>query len=221
MRRPKHRPANEPLFEHHRAALARYEHAPYNYDPAIAALSTRLPGWQYDHSASALPPELPGPPLPQGSFAAARELLYTYAFPPPDLLVGTYDPARPLEQRIMLLRARFLGFTFWFGVKVVDVVDEVRDGEQVWGYGYRTLAGHFERGQINFSVHKNLATGAVEFRMASVSQRGRIRNPLYWLGFLVFGRLLQRRFVRQGHARMRALVAEMLAAPRTMPAAAG
>ncbi|RZK22513.1 MAG: DUF1990 family protein, partial [Hymenobacter sp.] len=32
----------------------------------------------------------------------------------------------------------------------------------MWGYGYRTLQGHFERGQIDFSVHKNLTTGAVQ-----------------------------------------------------------
>ncbi|RYY07607.1 MAG: DUF1990 family protein, partial [Cytophagaceae bacterium] len=115
----------------------------------------------------------------------------------------------------------FLGFVFHFGVRIVDVVDETRplpdDGrEQVWGYGYRTLAGHFERGQINFSLHKNLQTGAIEFRIASVSQLGHIRNPFYWVGFRVFGRLLQRRFARQALARMHRLVAEAVALPQTM-----
>lgn len=219
---PEHRPPDAPLFEQHRAELAGYAHAPYNFDPALLAVPGRLPGWRYDHYGTALPSELPGPPLAHGAYAAAREVIYRYAFPPPGLLVGIYNPAAPLEGRPMLLRARFLGFTFWFGVRVVDVVaDEMRGEERVWGYGYRTLVGHFERGQINFSVHKHLATGAVKFRVAAVSQRGRIPNPFYWLGFLLFGRLLQRRFARQSLARMRALVAEALAQPQTIAAGPG
>jgi uncharacterized protein (UPF0548 family) len=85
----------------------------------------------------------------------------------------------------------------------------------VWGYGYRTLEGHFEKGQINFSVHKNLTTGAVHFRIQAMSQPGHIRNPFYWVGFKLFGRGLQRRFAHQSLARMRQLVAEETARPQT------
>ena len=53
----------------------------------------------------------------------------------------------------------------------------------MWGYNYRTLEGHFERGQIDFMVHKNLTTGRVWFHIHAVSQTGRISNPVYWLGF--------------------------------------
>jgi uncharacterized protein (UPF0548 family) len=150
-----------------------------------------------------------------------------YAFPPPDLITGYFDPSQPLSTRIMVLRAHFLVFNFYFGVRVVDVVDEAAqaspDGpERVWGYGYRTLEGHFEKGQINFSIHKNLATGAVQFRIKAMSQPGHIRNPFYWLGFKLFGRALQRRFAHQSLLRMRRLVAEALASsaarPQTMPA---
>jgi uncharacterized protein (UPF0548 family) len=90
--------------------------------------------------------------------------------------------------------------------------------ERVWGYGYRTLEGHFERGQIDFTIHKNLTTGAVQFRIHAVSQTGRIRNPFYWLGFKLFGRMLQRRFARESLARMRQLVGEALAQRQTKPA---
>ena len=87
--------------------------------------------------------------------------------------------------------------------------------ERVWGYGYRTLEGHFERGQINFTVHKNLTTGTVQFRIHAVSQLSHIQNPFYWVGFRLFGRTLQRKFARESLRRMRELVAAALAGTPT------
>ena len=87
--------------------------------------------------------------------------------------------------------------------------------ERVWGYGYRTLEGHFERGQINFTTHKNLTTGTVQFRIHAVSQPGHIQNPFYWVGFRLFGRTLQRKFARESLRRMRELVAAALAGTPT------
>jgi uncharacterized protein (UPF0548 family) len=150
-------------------------------------------------------------------------VLRRYAFPPPSLITGIFKPDTPLENRVMLLRARFLGISFWFGVRVSEVTDEearptAAGPERVWGYGYRTLEGHFERGQIDFTIHKNLSTGAVQFCIHAVSQTGRIRNPFYWLGFKLFGRRLQRRFARESLARMRQLVSQAIAAPQTKAA---
>ena len=122
-----------------------------------------------------MPAEAPGAPAPAGTFAAAQNVLRRYGFPSPNLITCYFDPRQPLEKRIMVLRAHFLVFNFYFGVRVADVVDEAAEfipspsgapgpgSERVWGYGYRPLEGHFERGQINFSVHKNLRTGAVDF----------------------------------------------------------
>ena len=143
-------------------------------------------------------------------------MLRRYAFPPPDLITGIFQPDGPLENRVMLLRAQFLFFKFYFGVRVSEVTDEAARAtpggpERVWGYGYRTLEGHFERGQIDFTVHKNLTTGAVQFRIHAVSQSGQIRNPFYWVGFKLFGRRLQRKFARESLRRMRDLVAAALA----------
>ncbi|RZK23681.1 MAG: DUF1990 family protein, partial [Hymenobacter sp.] len=159
-------------------------------------------------------------------FAAAQALLRRYTFPPPGLITGIFDPSVPLENRVMLLRARFLGFSFWFGVRVSGVTDEAArptpaGPERVWGYGYRTLEGHFERGQIDFAIHKNLATGAVQFGIHAVSQTGHIRNPFYWLGFKLFGRGLQRRFARESLARMRRLVSQAVAESQTKPTQPG
>jgi len=212
-----------PLWEQYRARLASYEHAKVNYDFSHQSEYNAANGWRLDDYATDLPAEAPGPPVAHGTFAAAQDVLRRYAFPPPKLLTGIFNPAEPLKNRIMLLHARFLGFSFWFGVRVSQVTDEAARAtpagpERVWGYGYRTLEGHFERGQIDFTIHKNLTTGTVQFRIHAVSQTGRIRNPFYWLGFKLFGRRLQRRFARESLARMRQLVAEAVTQPQTKPA---
>ena len=114
-------------------------------------------------------------------------------------------------------------------MRVSTVTDEAARAtptgpERVWGYGYRTLEGHFEKGQIDFTIHKNLTTGAVQFRIHAVSQPGRIRNPFYWVGFKLFGRTLQRKFARESLRRMKELVAASIAKspqPQTLPVAAG
>ncbi len=203
------------LLARYRARLLAYEQAPINFDAERLREYAPATGWNVDDYAQALPPEPAGPPLPHGSFAAAQTVLRRYSFPPPDLLTGIFDPAQPLENRLLLLRGQFLGFSFWFGVRVGGVWDEVRESpaqgpEQVWGYFYRTLQGHFERGQINFTLHKNLASGQVTFRIHAVSQTGRIGNPFYWLGFKLFGRRLQRRFAHESMRRLNQQVRELL-----------
>ncbi|MGI4863554.1 MAG: DUF1990 domain-containing protein [Janthinobacterium lividum] len=212
-----------PLWEQYQARLASYADAEVNYDYAHQKEYTSATGWRLDDYATDLPAEAPGPPEAHGAFEAAQDVLRRYAFPPPSLITGIFKPDAPLENRVMLLRAQFLGFSFWFGVRVSEVTDEAArptpaGPERVWGYGYRTLQGHFERGQIDFTIHKNLTTGAVQFRIHAVSQTGRIRNPFYWLGFKLFGRMLQRRFARESQARMRQLVSEALAKGQTKPA---
>ncbi len=219
-------PTAPPAWEEYRARLAAYANTRVNYDYENQTEYTSATGWRLDDYTTDLPAEAPGDPTEKGSFAAAQDVMRRYAFPPPNLITGYFDPSQPLEKRVMVLRAHFLIFNFYFGVRVTDVVDAVhQDGangpERVWGYGYRTLEGHFEKGQINFSVHKNLRTGAVDFRISAVSQSGHIRNPFYWLGFKLFGRTLQRRFARESLARMRKLVAEALAGPQPLGAPAG
>jgi uncharacterized protein (UPF0548 family) len=67
---------------------------------------------------------------------------------------------------------------------------------RVWGWYYRTLRGHLERGQMSYEVWKWLDTGAVEFRIAAVSQRAPVRNPLVRVGFALLGRREQLKFYR-------------------------
>ena len=69
--------------------------------------------------------------------------------------------------------------------------------EAVWGYNYHTLEGHFEQGQIEFTLHKQLTTGRVLLRIHAVSKTGHISNIFYRIGFRIFGRALQRRFAHR------------------------
>ena len=219
-------PVAPPAWEQYKARLEVYGNATVNYDYEHQHEYTSATGWCLDDYATDLPAEGPGVPSPAGAFAAAQYVLRHYAFPPPNLITGFFSPDQPLEKRVMVLRAHFLVFDFYFGVRVSEVIDEAArpgpDGpERVWGYGYRTLEGHFERGQIDFSIHKNSTTGAVQFRIHVVSQSGQIRNPFYWVGFKLFGRMLQRRFAHQSLARMRRLVAAALAQPQPLAAPVG
>ncbi|SDY51991.1 DUF1990 domain-containing protein [Hymenobacter psychrophilus] len=220
-------PDRPALTARQQARLDAFTQAGYNFDPDLMADYTAATGWRVDNYETELPPEAPGPPVAQGSWAAACEVLRRYSFPPPGLITGIFLPDQPLAQRVMVLRAGFLGFSFWFGVRIGGVTDETRTlpggggQEQVWGYNYRTLEGHFERGQIEFIVHKNLATGRVWCHIHAVSQTGRIRNPFYWLGFKLFGRRLQVRFSRQSLERLKAQVEQMLQKGWLAPAATG
>ena len=179
---------------------------------------SEINGWRIDQHEVELPSEPPGASLTNGSFQAAKSIAGSYQFPPPDLITGIFRPDGPLEGRVMLLEARFLWFWFLFGVRITQVTDGIFDTkagrEQRWGYSYATLEGHFERGQITFTVVKNLERGTVLFRITSFSQRGLIRNLFYRFGFWLFGRMLQERFVRESLLRMQLLVQEKLVTGR-------
>jgi len=117
----------------------------------------------------------------------------------------------------MLLIGRFVGLDFRLGVRVTDVVDahRIEDGRavRVWGWSYRTLRGHLERGQMSYEVRKWLDTGEVEFRIAALSHRARIANPLVRLGFGLLGRREQVKFYRHTCKVMARRTATAVAAP--------
>jgi uncharacterized protein (UPF0548 family) len=219
-RRPVGRPVRKPVqdWERYRDRIEALRDAPLTVDLAQKHTFTAESGWRVDRHRAELPAEPPGPPLPAGtpgaSWAAACALVRSYAFPDPDLITGLFAPDGPVSGRPMLLRARFLGFTFWFGVRVGDEIDETVETEagpaRDWGYGYATLAGHFEKGEITFRVRKEEATGRVLFLIDAVSRVDRIPNPFYRAGFAIFGRRLQARFARTAIERMQALTAEAL-----------
>lgn len=206
--------SERPLYQLYQDRLAALKDLPLNFDLEKHDQFTVTNGWHIDDVQTELPPEPPGPPVPNGSWETARRILREYRFADPSIITGIFVPETPLEQRVMLLRGQAFGMTFWFGTKVGAVVDEHKQGEkgeqQVWGFNYRTLKGHLERGQMEFTVIKWLATGQVAFRIHAFSQAGDIPNPIIRLGFRLFGRRVQLRFIQNSMERMRRLVADEL-----------
>ena len=178
-------------------------------------------GWKVDDYCQPLPSEPPGPPVPGRSWEVARRLLRDYEFADPSIVRAVYHPDRPLEERDMLLEARFYGLRFRFGVRVGGVVDGTRevDGRsvRVWGWNYRTLQGHLEMGQMDYEVWKWLDTGDVEFHTCRFSRHARAGNPVVRLGVHVFGRRQQVRFARRACERMASLTAAALAGADATP----
>lgn len=191
--------------------LERMRAAKLNFNLDERESFTKVNGWHDDEHSIDLPAEAPGQPVPGGSFEQAKRVLKDYEFPDPGLVAGIFIPDDALDARVMMIRARFLIFTFYFGVRISGIVDEERTDEQkgpahVWGYSYQTLEGHFEMGEITFQVWKFIDSGEVEFRIHAWSKTGLIRNPFYRLGFALFGRGLQLRFARTALQRMQQIV---------------
>lgn len=204
-----------PLYEQHRAQIEALRKLPLNFDLERRDEFTTAAGWHIDDVQTELPAEPPGPPSPAGAWEAGRRVLREYRFADPAIITGIFYPDQPLEGRLMLLRGRFLWMTFYFGTRVGAIIDQRSEGpdgaRQIWGFSYQTLQGHLERGQMEFTIIKWLESGRVAFRISAFSSAAEIPNPFIRLGFRLFGRRLQQRFIRRAMERMRRLVAEDLA----------
>ena len=202
-----------------RAALADLDDALLNFDLDRRGDITVANGWKLDHYRQPLPPEPPGPPLPNGSWAACARLIADYAFADPKIVRALYYADQPLERRNILLEARFYGLRFLLGLRVGGVEDGTRQTNgrpaKRWGWNYQTLRGHLEMGQMDYTAVKWLDTGEVEFHIDAFSKAAQIPNPVVRLGFAVFGRLMQRRFARTALRRMVTLVRDELVAVAT------
>src|ERR1700761_2272066 len=162
-------------------------------------------------------PQPRAPPIAGGSWGIASRLISGYEFADPSLVRAYYDQDAPLLGREMVLELRALNLiSVHVGVRVVEVHDEVRtvDGRQVsaFGWSYRTLRGHVERGQMQWQVLKWHDTGAVDFRVYAVSRPAPVRNPLVQVGFLLLRGHERRAFLDSTDRRMRELTARALAA---------
>lgn len=224
---------DERLLSHEdaRKALSDLHNKSLNFDLRNRDEFTPETGWRVDDYCQRLPPEPPGPPLAEGSWEVACRLVRDYEFADPDIIRTIYYPDRPLEQRDMLLQARFHRLRLYLGVRVGGVHDETRTVQardvRVWGWNYRTLQGHLEMGQMDYEVWKWLDSGNVEFRIHALSRPADIRNPLLRLGFRLFGRRMQIRFARNACIRMERLTTAELVrqqtrqAPESLPPTAG
>ena len=207
-----------------RAQLERLHHLELNFDPGGLPAVTR-DAWHVDAHCHSLRPEPPGEPVRHGSFETAKFLLCDYEFADPTRIRAYYRADAPLVGRDMLLEIRYLGLRVRVGVRIGAVFDEVREiagrSARVWGWSYRTLEGHLERGQMDYQVWKWLDTGEVEYRIHAVSQVAEIRNPILNLGFRLVGRREQVQFARRCAERMERLVNSPLSGGHAGPKARG
>jgi uncharacterized protein (UPF0548 family) len=191
-----------------RRKLVELAHRNLNFDLADRAQFSPTRGGRIDDLCQALPAEPPGMPIKGGSWEIARRLMKSYAFADPSIVRAFYDPGTPLQGRNMLLELRALGLVHVFvGVRVGEVYEETRAvgsrQARVWGWNYRTLEGHIERGQMDWEVWKWLDSGEVEFRAHAVSRPAHITNPLVRAGFRLFGQHERKTFLESTERRMR------------------
>jgi uncharacterized protein (UPF0548 family) len=203
------------------AQLDRIQSLDLNFDPASLS-SVKRDAWHLDDYCRSLRPEPPGEPIGSGSFETAKRLLHDYEFADPRRIRAYYRVDAPLEGRDMLLEIRYLGLRVRVGVRVGVVFDHVRKlggrSVRVWGWAYRTLQGHLERGQMDYQVWKWLDTGEVEYRIHAVAQKARTRSPFLNLGFRLVGRREQVLFARRSAERMEELVESRICRGSTEPA---
>jgi hypothetical protein len=194
--------------------LGRLRDLDLNFDPAHLGRLRRDPSWHVDHYRKELPAEPAGAPQDGGSWSVARHLSMEYEFVDPRIVHAYFDPSEAFEHRSVLLDIRFWGLRIYSGVRIGGVDEGTRTEEgrsaRVSAWNYRTLAGHFERGQIDYEVWKWLDTGEVEFRIDAVSQAARGSHPLVDVGFRIFGRGRQKKFARNACERMAKLTRDAL-----------
>jgi len=163
-------------------------------------------GWHQDRLVVPLGHEGPGEPEPDGIVARADDLVNDYEFTDPSILRAVYRAPGDLVGRDILLEGRYWPFRFLLGVRITAELDELRDTpdgpERVVGWTYQTLEGHLEQGRLTYEIAKNITTGAVEFRIDAYSRQGPIPNPVFRLGFSLFGRRTQTRFYRAALERL-------------------
>jgi hypothetical protein len=196
-----------------RAQLEQIQDLDLNFDPAGLS-SVKRDAWYVDDYCRSLRPEPPGEPIRSGTFDTAKCLLRDYEFADPKRIRAYYWAEAPLEGRDMLLEIRYRGLRVRVGVRIGVVFDEVREVAdrrvRVWGWAYRTLQGHLERGQMDYQVWKWLDTGEVEYRIHAVAQVAKTRSPILNLGFRLVGRHQQVLFARRCAERMGRLVESRL-----------
>jgi uncharacterized protein (UPF0548 family) len=209
---------NRPYRKRAVAALGDLRGREVNYPPMEGRPPTLSEGWHVDSLCHRLALEPPGDPVPGGPWHIACRLVRGYQFAEPRILRGLYRRDDPLLGRNMLMEGKFAGLRFDMGVRVTSVIDRVEgSGEgtrRVWGWGYQTLQGHLEEGELRYKVRKQLTTGAVDFLITGYSRRAKIPNPLVRAGFMAFGRVTQQRFYWASARRLhRLLRAELRGAP--------
>jgi uncharacterized protein (UPF0548 family) len=84
----------------------------------------------------------------------------------------------------------------------------------VFGWAYRTLEGHVERGEMHWEVWKWTDTGEVVFHVHAVSRTATIRNPFVRIGFWALRDRERTLFLDSTNRRMEQLTQRALSSER-------
>lgn len=164
-------------------------------------------GLEHYYSEAIIAREVPGPPRSGGAFERACELSARYEFSDPRIVVGHFDPERPLLGRPLLLELRALGLRLLAGVRIVEVRTH-SDAEDVslFAWRYDTLPGHVEFGSEWFRVLLHHASGEVSFQIEARWRPGEFPNAWMRTGFRWVVHRYQRAWHRLAYARLRHLL---------------
>lgn len=195
-------PVSRSALEAHRELSGR----PLNFTPIGFGTARSEPDWNADLNERVIGREPPGPPSEGGVFRRAQTAMIRYEFADPRRIRAVYDPSSPFCGRNMLLVGRLLFLRLHMGVRVGGVFEDeiTHDGRPTHAFGwyYRTLAGHLEQGQMDYTLRKDLETGAVAASIRAYSRRSPEANPVLRLGFNLIGRPLQLQFYDDSLSRL-------------------
>lgn len=187
----RHPPAKEDIA----AFLAAQRGAAFSYSEVGQSRDDALrpAGYNVDHNRA---------PVGHGEadFAAACRALASWRmFPAPWTRIVAAEPGIR-EGETVAMQALAFGLWWLNACRIVYAFDEAAPVRR-WGFAYGTLAAHVEQGEERFSVELH-PDGAVWYDLRAFSR------PRYWPVRLAkpLARRLQRRFVRESLASMRAAV---------------
>lgn len=172
--------------------------------PRRGALGARL---EHYYSEAVIARAAPGAPRPGGSFERACALSERYEFSDPRIVIGHFDPKRPLLGRPLLLELRAGGLHILAGVRVNEVQTRSdADDVSVFAWRYDTLPGHIEFGSEWFRVLQRHSSGEVLFQIEARWRPGEFPNAWMRIGFDWVARRYQRAWHRIAYARLRRLL---------------
>ena len=154
--------------------------------------------WHHDDRRQALPGEPPGDPVPGGTFERATALMRGYAFAEGSAVHAIFQQDAPLQGRDMMLIGRFLGLaSASASASSTSSTRRARaDGRpvRVFGWAYRTLQGHLERGEMRLRGAQVARHGRGRVPHRRRSRRAHVGNLLVRIGFGLLGRREQLKF---------------------------
>ncbi len=177
--------------------LEQAEHAPFSYAERGASHGGAPHGYDLDHNRMQLG-------TGRATFERAREALQRWAmFPPAWTRVEHREHGLAVGQTVCV-QFHVLGLHWLNATRIVTVFDEGDESGPVRrsGFAYGTLSCHVERGEEQFAVEW-LADDSVWYDLRAFSR------PRLWAARLAkpVARALQRRFVRDSGAALRAALA--------------